>query len=39
VFPLSVSVGDDDPVGVDLPLDQSARDALAAMVQRVCTPA
>jgi hypothetical protein len=38
VFPLSVTVGDDDPVAVDLPLDQSARDALAAMVRRVCTP-
>lgn len=38
VFPLSVTVGDDDPVAVDLPLDQPARDALAAMVQRVCTP-
>jgi hypothetical protein len=38
VFPLSVTVGDDDEVPVDLPLDQSARDQLAALVQRVCTP-
>ena len=38
VFPLAVAVGDDDEVPVDLPLDQSARDQLAALVQRVCTP-
>jgi hypothetical protein len=37
VFPLSVTVGEDgDAVPVDLPLDQSARDQLAALVQRVC---
>jgi hypothetical protein len=38
VFPLTVEVGDDDPVPVDLPLDDAARDRLAALVQRVCTP-
>jgi hypothetical protein len=36
VFPLTVQVGDDDPVAMDLPLDQAARDRLAALVQRVC---
>ena len=36
VFPLTVQVGDDDPVTMDLPLDQVARDRLAALVQRVC---
>jgi len=36
VFPLTVQVGDDDPVTMDLPLDQAARDRLAALVQRVC---
>ena len=36
VFPLSVQVGDADPVPVDLPLDQAALDRLAALVQRVC---
>lgn len=36
VFPLTVEVGDDDPVAMDLPLDQAAEDRLAAMVQRVC---
>jgi hypothetical protein len=38
VFPLTVGTGDGDPVPVDLPLDQAARDQLAALVQRVCTP-
>jgi hypothetical protein len=38
VFPLSVTVGDDDEVPVDLPLDQPTRDRLTALVQRVCTP-
>jgi hypothetical protein len=38
VFPLAVVVGDDDEVPVDLPLDQAAKDVLAAMVQRVCLP-
>jgi hypothetical protein len=38
VFPLAVTVGDDDEVPVDLPLDQAARDQLAALVQRVCPP-
>jgi hypothetical protein len=36
VFVLSVTVGDGNPVPMDLPLDQGDRDALAAMVQRVC---
>ncbi|MFD2089980.1 hypothetical protein [Blastococcus deserti] len=36
VFPLTVEVEDVDPVSVDLPLDQGARDRLAALVQRVC---
>ncbi|TQN41132.1 hypothetical protein FHU33_0490 [Blastococcus colisei] len=39
VFPLTVQVGDDDPVPVDLPLDEAARDQLAALVQRVCADA
>jgi hypothetical protein len=38
VFPLTVEVGDADPVPVDLPLDDAARARLAALVQRVCTP-
>jgi hypothetical protein len=37
-FPLSIEVGDADPVPVDLPLDAAARDRLAALVQRVCMP-
>lgn len=36
VFPLTVEVGDAHPVPVDLPLDDPARDLLAALVQRVC---
>jgi hypothetical protein len=36
VFVLSMTVGDGDEVPVDLPLDQGDKDALAAMVQRVC---
>ena len=36
VFPLTIQVGDDDPVAMDLPLDQTPRDRLAALVQRVC---
>jgi hypothetical protein len=36
VFVLGVTVDDGDPVPVDLPLDQGDKDALAAMVQRVC---
>ena len=36
VFVLGVTVDDGDPVPVDLPLDQEDKDALAAMVQRVC---
>jgi hypothetical protein len=38
VFPLSVTVGDDDEVAVNLPLDESVRDRLTALVQRVCNP-
>ena len=38
VFPLAVTVGDDDEVPVDLPLDQAAKDQLAGLVQRVCLP-
>jgi hypothetical protein len=38
VFPLAVTVGDGAEVPVDLPLDQGARDLLAALVQRVCAP-
>jgi hypothetical protein len=38
VFPLAVTVADGDEVPVDLPLDQAAKDLLAALVQRVCTP-
>jgi hypothetical protein len=36
VFPLTVEVEGADPVPVDLPLDDAARDRLAALVQRVC---
>ena len=36
VFPLHVAVGDAEPVPLDLPLDQAARDLLAGLVQREC---
>ncbi len=36
VLPLTVQVGDDDPVAMDLPLDQVAKDRLAGLGQRVC---
>jgi hypothetical protein len=36
VFVLGVTLDDGDEVAVDLPLDQGDKDALAAMVQRVC---
>jgi hypothetical protein len=36
VFPLVVTVGEADEVPVDLPLDQGAKDQLAALVDRVC---
>lgn len=36
VFPLTVQVGEADPVPVDLPFEQAALDRLAALVQRVC---
>lgn len=38
-FPLTLEVGDADPVPVDLPLDDAARGRLAALVQRVCAAA
>jgi hypothetical protein len=38
VFPLAVTVDDGDEVHVDLPLDQAAKDLLAALVQRICGP-
>ena len=38
VFPLHVAVGGGEAVSMDLPLDSAARDALAALVQRVCAP-
>jgi hypothetical protein len=38
VFPLTVEVAGADPVPVDLPLDETARGRLAALVQRVCAP-
>jgi hypothetical protein len=37
-FPVAVTVGNHREVPVDLPLDQAAKDLLAALVQRVCTP-
>jgi hypothetical protein len=36
VFPLAVTVGDDDEVPVNLPIDESLRAGLTALVQRVC---
>jgi hypothetical protein len=39
VFPLTVQVGDGEPVPMDLPLDQAALDHLAGLVQRVCAGA
>jgi hypothetical protein len=36
VFPLVVRVGDGDDVPVDLPLDQTRKDRMAALVDRVC---
>ena len=39
VFPLAVRVGEGGDVSLDLPLDEAARGLLAALVQRVCTPA
>lgn len=38
VFPVHVAVGDGEAVPIDLPLEPAARDALAALVQRVCAP-
>jgi hypothetical protein len=38
VFPVTVRVGDGDDVSLDLPIDETARGLLAALVQRVCTP-
>ena len=36
VFPLTVVVGDRDPVPLDLPVDDGQRDALLALVQTAC---
>jgi hypothetical protein len=36
VFPLAVTVGDDDEVAVNLPIDETLRARLTALVQRVC---
>jgi hypothetical protein len=36
VFPLEVTVGDDEPVVLDLPVDDDLRARLAALVDRVC---
>jgi hypothetical protein len=38
VFPLAVTVGDDDEVAVNLPIDETLRARLTALVQRVCGP-
>ena len=38
VFPLAVTVGDGDPVVMDLPVDDELRARLAALVERVCQP-
>jgi hypothetical protein len=36
VFPLELTVGGGAPVVMDLPVDQTARDQFAALVERVC---
>lgn len=36
VFPLEVTAGDDEPVVMDLPVDDELRGRLAALVDRVC---
>jgi hypothetical protein len=38
VFPLEVTVGDDEPVVMDLPVDDELRTRLVALVDRVCLP-
>jgi hypothetical protein len=38
VFPLSVAVGEGEPVAVDLPVGDAQRAALQELVARVCTP-
>jgi hypothetical protein len=38
VFPLEVTVGDGDPVVMDLPVHDELRARLAALVDRVCLP-
>ncbi|TFV92230.1 hypothetical protein E4P40_03230 [Blastococcus sp. CT_GayMR20] len=38
VFPLALTVGDDDEVVVNLPIDETLRARLTALVQRVCGP-
>lgn len=39
VFPVEVTVGDDDPVVMDLPVDEALRRGLQRLVERVCRPA
>lgn len=38
VFPLEVTVGNAEPVVMDLPVDEELRARLAALVDRVCLP-
>lgn len=38
VFPLEVTVGDGEPVVMDLPVDDDLRQRLEALVDRVCRP-
>jgi hypothetical protein len=38
VFPLEVAVGDEEPVVLDLPVDDELRTRLAELVDRVCLP-
>jgi hypothetical protein len=39
VFPLEVSLGEEPPTVIDLPVDDALRTALADLVRRVCDPA
>ncbi|MCA0145879.1 hypothetical protein [Blastococcus sp. LR1] len=39
VFPLEITVGEESPVVVDLPVDDALRTALVDLVRRVCDPA
>lgn len=38
-FPLSVATGEEEPVAMDLPLDDGDRELLAALVRRICADA